>query len=125
MKSREQQGEFNIKLMQSLERIKKKLDKESGLSKSGSHRRTKSDSRHHQHSPMRSNKRAYNNSSLSHVRKHERSGEDELRGEMNKIKPPMFDEEHIFNCIIILHTEGRISIYQLKGKASMWWDHLV
>jgi hypothetical protein len=23
------------------------------------------------------------------------------------------------------HAEGRISIYQLKGKASMWWDHLV
>jgi hypothetical protein len=23
------------------------------------------------------------------------------------------------------HAEGRISIYQLKGNASMWWDHLV
>ena len=23
------------------------------------------------------------------------------------------------------HAEGIISIYQLKGKASMWWDHLV
>jgi hypothetical protein len=36
MKAREQQGEFNIKLMQSLERIENKLDKESGSSKSGS-----------------------------------------------------------------------------------------
>jgi hypothetical protein len=23
------------------------------------------------------------------------------------------------------HAEGRISMYQLKGKASMWWDQLV
>ena len=23
------------------------------------------------------------------------------------------------------HVEGRIAMYQLKGKASMWWDHLV
>jgi hypothetical protein len=30
MKAREQQGEFNIKLMQSLEIIENKLDKESG-----------------------------------------------------------------------------------------------
>ena len=34
MKSREQEGEFNIKLMHSLERIEKKLDKESGSRKS-------------------------------------------------------------------------------------------
>jgi hypothetical protein len=43
---------FLIKLMQILEIIEKKLDKESGSRKSGSHRRTKSDSSHHQHSPM-------------------------------------------------------------------------
>jgi hypothetical protein len=23
------------------------------------------------------------------------------------------------------HTEGRIVMYQIKGKASMWWDQLV
>jgi hypothetical protein len=65
----------------------------------------------------------------------------ELRGEMNKIKPPTFDDEqnkdedaetwllgmrkyfqlHNYS----FHTEDRISIYQLKGKASMWWDQLV
>ena len=38
MKAREQQGEFNIKLIQSLERIEKKLDKESDSSKPGSQR---------------------------------------------------------------------------------------
>jgi hypothetical protein len=60
---------------------------------------------------------------------------------MNKIKPPTFDGEHkkdedaetwlmgmrkyfhLHNYSS--HEEGTISIYQLKGKASMWWDHLV
>jgi hypothetical protein len=60
---------------------------------------------------------------------------------MNKIKPPTFDGEHkkdedaetwllgmrkyfqLHNYSS--HVEGRISIYQLKGKASMWWDQLV
>jgi hypothetical protein len=60
---------------------------------------------------------------------------------MNKIKPPTFDGEnkkyedaetwmlrmrkyfqlHKYSS----HAEGRISIYQLKEKASMWWDQLV
>jgi hypothetical protein len=38
MKAKEQQGEFNLKLMKSLERIEKKLDKESDSRKTGSHR---------------------------------------------------------------------------------------
>jgi hypothetical protein len=104
-------------------------------------RRARSVSRHHHHSPRHSNKRAGNNSSPSPVRRHKRSGVDELRGEMNKIKPPTFDGEHkkdedaetwllgmrkyfqLHNYSS--HAEGRISIYQLKGKASMWWDQLV
>jgi hypothetical protein len=130
-----------------LNRIENKLDKESGSSKYGSHRpsddkrRAISVSRHHHHSPRHSNKRAHNSSSPSPVRKHKRSGVDELRGEMNKIKPPTFDGEHkkdedaetwllgmrkyfqLHNYSS--HAEGRIYIYQLKGKASMWWDHLV
>jgi hypothetical protein len=60
---------------------------------------------------------------------------------MNKIKPPTFDGEntkdgdeetwfwgmrkysqlHNYSS----HSEGRIFIYQLKGKTSMWWDQLV
>jgi hypothetical protein len=60
---------------------------------------------------------------------------------MNKIKPPTFDGEHkkdedaktwligMINYFQLhnysSHAEGIISIYQLKGKASMWWDHLV
>jgi hypothetical protein len=101
MKSKEQQEDFNMKLMQSLDIIEKKLDKENGSSKSGSHRspeekgRSRSVSRHHHHSPRHSNRRAHNSSSPSPVRKHQkRSGVDELRGEMNKIKPPTFDGEH-------------------------------
>jgi hypothetical protein len=60
---------------------------------------------------------------------------------MNKIKPPTFNGEHkkdeyaetwllgmrkyfqLHNYSS--HAEGRISIYQLKGKESMWWDQLV
>jgi hypothetical protein len=147
IKSREQQGEFNIKLMRSLERIEKKLDKESGSSKTGSHGtpekkgRSRSVSRHHRHSPKHSNKRAHNSSSPSPTRKHRKSEVDELKGEMNKIKPPTFDGEHkkdedVETWLLGMrkyfqlqnyssHAEGRISIYQLKGKASIWWDQLV
>jgi hypothetical protein len=60
---------------------------------------------------------------------------------MNKIKPPTFDGEHKkyeyaktwllgMRKYFQLHNyssqeEGRISIYQLKGKTSMWWDQFV
>jgi hypothetical protein len=100
MRAKAQQYDFNMKLMQSFNRIENKLDKESGSSKSGSHRsldekrRTISVSKHHRHSPRYSNKREHNSSSPSLVRKHKRYGVDELRGEMNKIKPPTFDGEH-------------------------------
>jgi hypothetical protein len=100
MRAKEQRDDFNMKLMKSLNRIEKKLDKESGSIKSRSHeypdekRRARSGSRNHHHSPMHSNKRAHSRSSPSHVRKHKSSGVDELRGEMNKIKPPTFDGEN-------------------------------
>jgi hypothetical protein len=60
---------------------------------------------------------------------------------MNKIKPPVFDGEHkkdeeaktwllgMRKCFQLhnysSHAEGRIYIYQLKGKASVWCDQLV
>jgi hypothetical protein len=66
---------------------------------------------------------------------------DELKGEMKKIKPPMFDGEHkkdedVKTWFLGIrkyfqlknyssHAEGRIAMYQLKGKESMWWDYLV
>ena len=66
---------------------------------------------------------------------------NELRGEMNKIKPPTFDDEHkkdedaktwLLGRINYFqlhnyssHVEGRIPIYQMKGKAFVSWDHLV
>jgi hypothetical protein len=65
MKSREQQGEFNIKLILSLKRIENKLDKESESSKSGSHsspdekRKSRSFGRHHHHSQGHSKRRAH------------------------------------------------------------------
>jgi hypothetical protein len=75
-----------MKLMQSLNRIENKLDKESGSRKSGSHRshdekrRNISVSRHPHHSLRHSNKREHISSSPSLVRKHNRYGVDEIRG---------------------------------------------
>jgi hypothetical protein len=147
MRDKEQQDDFNMKLLESLKRIEKKLDKESDSSKSGSHRpfdekrKARSVSRHHHHSPRHSNKREGRSSSPSPFKNHKSYGVDEIRGEMNKIKPPTFDCEHkkdedaetwllgmrkyfqLHNYYS--HAEGRISSYQLKGKASMWLDQLV
>jgi hypothetical protein len=73
-----------MKMMQILNIIEKKLDKESESIKSGSHRspnekrRTISANRHHHHSSRHSNKKENKISSPSPVRKHRRSGVDEL-----------------------------------------------
>jgi hypothetical protein len=147
MRGKDKQEDFNMDLMQSLNKIENKLDKKSGLRKSGSHRspdvkrRAISVSIHHHQSPSHSNKRAHKNLSPSPVRKHKRFGVDELQGQINKIKPPTFDGEYkkdedaetwLLGMIKYFqlhnyssHEEGRIVIYKLKGKASMWWDHLV
>jgi hypothetical protein len=64
MRAKEQQEDLKMKLMQSLNKIENKLDKESGSRKSGRHgypdekRRARSVSRHHHHSrgiPIREN----------------------------------------------------------------------
>ena len=136
-----------MKLNTILGRIENKLDKESGSCKSGNLRtpkekgRSMSGSRHHHHSQGHPNRRVHNISIPSPVRKHRRFGVDELKGEMNKIKPPSFDGEHkkdkdLDTSMLGMkkyfqlhnyssHAEGIIPIYQLKGKASMWWDQLV
>jgi hypothetical protein len=123
------------------------LDKESGSSKSRSCSTPKgkgisrSDSRHHHQCQRKSKRREHNNLSPSPSRNHKRSRVDELRGEMNNIKPPTFDGEHkkdeyVKTWLLGMrkyfqlhnyssHAKGIISIYQLKGKASMWWYHLV
>jgi hypothetical protein len=86
MRAKEQQDDFNMNLLESLNIIQKKLDKESGSSKSGSRRpsdekiKARSVSRHHQHSPRHSNKRGGSNSSPSPVKNHKRFGVDELQG---------------------------------------------
>ena len=133
-----------MNLMQSLEKIEKKLDKESGSNKSRSHRspneerRGRSGSRHHHHSRRNSKRRPHNSSSPSPTINHRISEVDELKGEMNKIKPPTFDGEHkkdeYFEAWLLgmrkyfqlqnysSHAKGRIPIYHLKGKTSIWWD---
>jgi hypothetical protein len=68
-------------------------------SKTGIHqnfegRRSRNVGRHHHHSQGFSKRRTHNSSSPFPTRKRRRSGVDELKGEMNKIKPPTFDGEH-------------------------------
>ena len=78
MKSKKQQDVFNIKLMQSLDRIEKKMDKEIESSKSRSRksldkrRKTRSVDRNHHHSPKPAFQKGRNNSSPSPIRKHKR-----------------------------------------------------
>jgi hypothetical protein len=141
MKIRDRLGEFNLKMFKNLERIEKKLEKESDTSKSKSvrtperRRRSRSGSRHYCLSPKHSSKETHSSLSLFPTRKHRKSRKDELKGEMNKIKPPKFDGEHkkeedaetwflgmrkYFQLQnYSAHAEGRIAMYQLKGKASM------
>jgi hypothetical protein len=84
MKAKEKQDDFNMKLLEGLNRIEKKLVKESDSSKCGSQKysegkgKVKSANRHHHHSQRHYNKRTGNNSSLSIVRRYKRSGVDEL-----------------------------------------------
>jgi hypothetical protein len=84
MRVKEKQEDFNMNLMQNLNKIENKLDKESGSRKSGSHRfpdekrRTRSVTRCHHHSPRHSNKKENNSSNPSHVKKHKRSWVDDL-----------------------------------------------
>jgi hypothetical protein len=147
MRFRDQHDELNLNMLRNLERIERKLEKESDTRKTGSHStperkiRLRSGSRHCLHSPKNSIKEAHSNSSPSPTRNHQISGVDELKGEMNKIKPPMFDGEHnkeedaktwLLGMTKYFqlqnyssHAKGRIVMYQIKGKASMWWDQLV
>jgi hypothetical protein len=133
-------------MMKSLNRIEKKLDKDRDSSKIGSHqtsegRRSRSVGRHHHHSQGCSKRRERSSPSPWPTKKHRRSRVDEMKGKMNKIKPPTFDGEHkkeedVKTWLVGMskyfqlqnyssHAEGRIVMYQLKVKASMWWDQLV
>ena len=100
MRVRDHHGEFNLKMLKILERIERKLEKESDTRKIGSRRtlerkrRLRSGSRHRRRSPKHSDKEAHNSSSPSPTRKYRKIGKDEFKGEMNKIKPPTFDGEH-------------------------------
>ena len=83
-KTQYKQGEFNLKLMKSLERIEKKLDQERYSSKTKSHpnsegRRSRSVGKHHHHSQGHSKRRAHSSSSPYPTRKHRRYGVDKLK----------------------------------------------
>jgi hypothetical protein len=145
MKSQEKQNGFNIKLLQSLDIIEKKVDKETKSSKSKDHRsHAKNEEysnfgRHNHYSPRHLVIRAHISPILSPIRKNnKRFWVDELQGEMNKIKIPTFDGEKMkdedgetwllgIRKYFKLHNyssqaEGIIAIYQLKRKSLMWWE---
>jgi hypothetical protein len=100
MKVKDRKGELNLKFLKSLERIEKKLEKGRDSSTTRSHRthgrrsRSRSGNRHYRLSPKHSGKETHSSSSPSPTRKHQKSVREELKGEMNKIKPPTFDGEH-------------------------------
>jgi hypothetical protein len=148
VKSKEEQDGSNITLMKILERIEKKMDNEMKSSNSRNRRshdeRRKKGSvdRNHHHSPKHSFRKTCNILSPSPVRKNKiRTRVDMLQGKMNKIKPPTFDSEHKkdenektlqlgMRKYFQLHNystqvEEIASIYQIKGKSSMWWDYIV
>jgi hypothetical protein len=87
-------------MLKSLERIEKKLEKESDTSISRSvrtpesRRRSRSGSRHYHLSLKHSGKETHSSLSLSPTRKHRKSGRGELKGEINNIKLPTFDDEY-------------------------------
>jgi hypothetical protein len=88
-----------MNLMKILDIIENKLDKESGSNKSGSHKTpegkesSRSGSKHHHHFQKNSHKKAHSSSSPSIIMNHRWYGVDDLKGEINKIKPPTFDGE--------------------------------
>jgi hypothetical protein len=147
MKVKDQQGALNLKFLMSLERIDKKLEKGRDSSTTESHRthgrrsRSRSGSQHLSRSQGHSDRKTHSCSSPSPTRKHRKSRKEELKGEMNKIKPPTFDGEHKKEEDVetwflgmkkyfqlqnyFTHAEGRIAMYQLKGKSSMWWDQFL
>ena len=87
-------------MLKSLEIIEKKLEKGSDTSRSRSvrtpegRRISRSGNRHYRLSPKHFGKETYSSSSSSPTRKHRKTGRDELKGEINNIKPPTFDGEH-------------------------------
>jgi hypothetical protein len=124
MRIMDQQGEFNLKMLKNLERIERKLEKESDTRKTGSRRnpkrkrRSRSGSRHRHRSPKHPDKEAHSSSSPSPTRKHRRYGVDELKGEMKKIKPPTFDGEHKKEKDVETWLLGMRKYFQLQNYSS-------
>jgi hypothetical protein len=128
--------------MQSLDTIKKNMYKDTKTSRSRSHRYHDEKRREERNDSKHSLRKERSSSNPSPVRNHNRRTRvDELQDEMNNIKPPTFDGDEKrdrdadtwllgMRKYFQLHNysaqvEGRITIYQLKGKASMWWDQYV
>jgi hypothetical protein len=124
MKVRDQQGELNLRFLKSLEIIEKKLERgrDSGTTESRRNHerrsRSRSGSRHRSHSRKHSNRETHSSSSPFPTRKHQKSGREELKGEMNKIKPPTFDGEHKKEEYAETWLLGKKKYFQLQNYSS-------
>jgi hypothetical protein len=161
LKVQEKQNQLNTQLLQSLNQLQRKIKnglgsrhEEEGRShaRRDSHRisrhsRSATKTQRHHYSPTHSTKKSYaseeskSSPKVSLVRHQRRRHEqDNLQGELRKIKPPTFDGENKMGEDVEawllgirkyfqLHNyssnlEAKIVIYHLQGKASMWWDQL-
>jgi hypothetical protein len=87
MRAKVQQDDFNVKLMQSLDKIENNMDKDIEMSRSRSCRSHDEKIREEISVGKHSFRKVRSSSSPSPVRKHKRRiGVDKLQGEMNKIK---------------------------------------
>jgi hypothetical protein len=95
MRAKEQQDDFNVKLMQSLDIIENKMDKGRESSRSRSHISHDEKIREERSVGKHSFRKVHSSSSPSPIRNHKRRiGMDELQRETNNIKLPTFDGEH-------------------------------
>jgi hypothetical protein len=111
-------------MLKSMERIENKLEKESDSSKTESRRtleretRSRSVSRHRRRSQKNLSREAHSSSSPSPTRKNKISRMDELKGEMNNIKPPTFDGEHKKEEDVETWLLGMRKYFQLQNYSS-------
>jgi hypothetical protein len=95
MRVKAQYDDFNFQLMQSMKKIENKMDKETESSRSRSHRSHVEKRREERSVGKHSFREELSSSSPSPIRKNKRrNGVDEIKGEMNNIKPPTFYGEH-------------------------------
>ena len=134
VKAQEEQHQLNAAILQSLTDLQKKIDSGREGSKSSTRRRRRTSS-----GSSDSEESSGDTSSSSHRKKRRRHYRDRSRDEFRKVKPPTFDGEiktgqeaeawllginKYFQVQDYLgNMKARVSIFNLNGRASIWWEH--